>query len=242
MAEDIDNTGQQTPASSRSATGDSSGQSQSSGPVGSGNYEVQQGDCIESIASDHGHFWGTIWNHPNNQQLKQKRKNPNILLAGDNVFVPDLRIKQESGPAETRHRFRRKGVPSKVQIVLKDKQGNPRPNLDYVMEIDGQLAQGKTDGQGKVEHPILPNAQKGRLIVGNEGEEYDLNLGNMDPVTEITGVQSRLENLGFNCEVTGKLDDTTKQAIRAFQKKHALKETGEPDDPTRQKLEQEHGS
>ncbi|MFH1075402.1 MAG: hypothetical protein V1753_00935 [Pseudomonadota bacterium] len=51
-------------------------------------YIVKQGDCIESIAFKHGLFWETVWNHPNNQQLKQERKNPNILLAGDKVFVP----------------------------------------------------------------------------------------------------------------------------------------------------------
>jgi hypothetical protein len=205
-------------------------------------YIVNQGECIESIAKDHGLFWETIWNDPKNQKLKQNRKNPNILLAGDKVFVPDLRLKQEPGATETKHRFKKKGVPSKIKLVLKDQKSKPRANVDYVIEIDGQLYRGKTDAQGQLEYPIPPNAQKGKLIVGTQSEEYNLNLGNMDPISEISGVQSRLKNLGFNCEVSGKLDDTTKEAIRSFQKRYGLNETGEPDDPTRQKLEQEHAS
>ena len=232
---------QQTAASSGSAGGSSGG----GGPVGSGNYEVKQGDCIESIAMDHGLFWQTIWNHPDNLDLKNARKNPNVLREGDKVFVPDLRPKQESGATEQRHKFKRKGVPSKISIILKDEKGQPRPNLDYVLEIDGQLSQGKTDAAGRLQHPIPPNAQRGKIIIGTGPgkEEYALQLGHLDPITEISGVQARLKNLGFDCgQADGALNDETRQAIRNFQAKCNLQETGEPDQATRDKLQQEHGS
>ncbi len=203
-------------------------------------YIVKQGDCIESIASNHGLFWETIWNHSKNAQLKEKRKDPNILYPGDVVFVPDLSVKEESGATEQKHSFMRKGVPSRICIMLKDENDKPRAGIDYVIEIDGQMTRGETDGQGKLEQPIAPNARSGKLTVGEE--KYYLKLGGMDPVSEITGIQSRLRNLGFNCEVNGQLDDKTKEAMREFQKKHDLNETEEPDEPTRQKLEQEHAS
>ena len=52
-------------------------------------YPVKQGDSLASIAFDHGLFWQSVWNHPNNARLKQQRGSPNILKPGDVVFVPD---------------------------------------------------------------------------------------------------------------------------------------------------------
>jgi len=207
------------------------------------NYTVKQGDCIESIAFKNGLFWDTIWNHPNNQKLCSERNNPNALLAGDKVFVPDLRLKEESAATEQRYRFRRKGVPSKLKIILKD-EGKPRANLPYILEIDGKLSSGVTDAQGRIQHPIPPNARKGQLLVGPAGKEvYRLQLGNIDPITEISGLQGRLRNLGYyNGPVDCKMDATTEEAIKDFQSKHGLNATGKVDDAMRNGLVSEHGS
>jgi len=224
--------------------GGGTGSSGSQFPVGQGNYVVKQGDCIESIAFRHGLFWETIWNHPNNQQLRLERKTPNVILSGDKVFVPDLRPKEEPGATEKKHRFKRKGVPSKLRIVLKE-ANKPRASVSYILEIDGQFFSGQTNAQGILSHPIPPHAKRGKLIVisGNDKEEYQLQLGYLDPISEVSGVQARLKNLGFECgEVNGVLNSETKAAIRVFQSKYGLKETGEIDEPTRQKLMQEHGS
>jgi N-acetylmuramoyl-L-alanine amidase len=244
MAEDIDNT-QQTAAPSGSAGGTSGGQSQSGGPAGTGNYEVQQGDCIESIAQEFGFFWQTLWNHGNNADLKRKRQDPNVLFEGDVVYVPDKTMKEESGATEQRHRFKRKGVPSEINIVLKDEKDRARANLPYTLDIDGQLFSGQTDSHGRIHHPIPPNSKGGKLIVGTaeNKEEYELQLGYVDPVSEISGIQARLNNLGFDCGVIdGKLGPQTKDAIRDFQANYKLTVTGEPDAATQQKLKEQHGS
>ena len=52
-------------------------------------YQVKEGDCLSSIAFEQGFFPDTIWNHSNNAVLKEKRKDPNVLMQGDVVFVPD---------------------------------------------------------------------------------------------------------------------------------------------------------
>jgi len=215
------------------------------GPVGKGNYVAKQGDCIESIASKHGLFWETVWNDPNNAQLKSVRKDPNVLEPGDKVFIPEKRLKEEPGATEQRHRFKRKGVPSLIHIILRDEEDRPRSGLEYVLEIDGKLVSGKTGTDGKIEHAIPPGAKQGKLTVGagENAEEYDLQLGYLDPVSEISGIQARLNNLGFDCgEGNDVLGPETKDAIWAFQEQYGLKPTGKPDEMTKQELKKRHGS
>ena len=205
-------------------------------------YTVKQGDCISSIAQKKGLFWKQLWNHPENASLKSLRKDPNVLRPGDQVFVPDKQGKQVSGATDQEHRFRVKGVPAKLRVQVLD-EDQPRANEPYTLEIDGNLYSGTTDGEGRIEHSIPPDAKQGRLLVGDTQDEYPLSLGHMDPVEEVAGVQARLNNLGFNCgEVNGRLGPETEAALKAFQKKHNLSETGEIDQATRDKLKEVHGS
>ena len=113
-------------------------------------YKVKQGDCISSIAYRYGFFPDTIWNDPKNSELKQKRQDPNVLAPGDLVYIPDKRIREVSGATEQRHRFRKKGVPEKLVVQFKNND-EARANEAYVLDIDGQLTEGKTDGEGRVE-------------------------------------------------------------------------------------------
>src|SRR4030042_2074252 len=157
---------------------------ESQGSVGQGNYVVKQGDCVESIAFNHGLFWKTIWNDPNNNQLRVVRKSPNVLFPGDKFFIPEKRAKEESRATEQTHRFKRKGVPSKLQIRLLDKDGKPRGELNYCIIIEGKSHRDRTSPDGRVRLPIIPNAKKGRLIVEvkNGQAVYELNLVNIDPI------------------------------------------------------------
>ncbi len=205
-------------------------------------YKVKQGDCLSNIAHRYGLKWEKVWNHPKNSTLKEKRKNPNVLYPGDMLFIPEKEEKQESGATEQKHRFKVKGVPSKLILVLKDEEDQPRTNVSYILEIDGQLFSGQTDGTGKLEHSIPPNAKKGKLMIEGGPEEYSLQLGNIDPINEIYGIQARLSNLGFYLGlVDGKMNLETIESIKYFQTEYGLKVNGEADQATCDKLLKEHG-
>src|SRR5205823_8856403 len=157
------------------------------------NYSVKEGDCISSIAFENGFFPDTIWNNPNNAELKAKRKDPNILMPGDVVFVPDKRIKELSEPTNQVHKFRVKNVPAKLNLRLLF-DGEPRRSETFTLDIDGKISIDKTDSDGNIKISIPPNAKNGKLTIGT-GErkmEYDLELGRLDPVDKISGVQARL--------------------------------------------------
>jgi len=213
------------------------------GPVGGGGHVVEQGECIESIAAEHGLFWETVWDHPDNAELRRLRGDFNLLLPGDRLFIPDIRPKDDSGVTEQRHRFRRKGVPSKLRIVLEDEDGKPIAEQPYWLEINGEISSGTTDGRGAVEHTISPKARRGKLYVGPRRDlEYSLELGHIDPITEVSGVQARLNNLGFQCgPVDGMLNSVTRATIERFQQEHGLEATGDLSDATRDKLREVYG-
>jgi hypothetical protein len=197
---------------------------------------VQQGDSIPSIAVENGFFWETIWNHGENAQLKAKRTSPNQLFPGDEVFVPELRRKTESRPVDARHRFKRKGVPAKLRVQLM-RLDEPRKNEPYVLDIDGTMIRGTTDGNGKIEQYMPPNAKSVSINLQGGKEVIKLRIGHLDPIDEISGVQQRLNNLGFNAgSEDGELDDQTRSALKTFQQKHGLDPSGEIDDSTRAKL------
>lgn len=205
-------------------------------------YTAQPGDCVSSIAKTHGLFWKTVLDHADNSKLKQLRKDPNVLLPGDQVEVPDLRKRSESSACESRHRFRLRGVPAKLRFQIMH-NGKPYKDTPCSIEIDGKTTKVKTDAEGNIEIPIPPEARRARLIVEKGNRVFDLHLGGLDPVEEVSGVQARLTNLGFDAgPADGDWGKRSARALRAFQRANGLEEKDDPDDATRDKLKEVHGS
>jgi hypothetical protein len=234
-----------TSARSSGASGAAPAQDAAAGaqPTGSGDTVVRQGESIESIARRHGFLPQTIWDDPDNAQLKRERKDPSMLLPGDRLRVPERRRREEPGADAQRHKFRRKGLPSKLRVkVLRD--GQPRANEPYVLSVDGQLSRGDLDGDGVIEIPVPPNARHGRLTVGKDESDqqvFELHLSGLDPIDAVSGVQQRLCNLGYPCPKSGSLDPETRSALADFQRVFGIEATGEPDQTTRDRLAKEHG-
>lgn len=81
-------------------------------------YIVKDGDCLNSIAYQRGIFWETIWNDPLNAALKEKRKDPNIIKAGDRLFIREKKLKEYEKSSEQTHKFVLKGTPVKLHLRL----------------------------------------------------------------------------------------------------------------------------
>lgn len=205
-------------------------------------HKVKQGECLSSIAEKYGLFPETIADDGANADLKNQRKDLNVLYPGDVLTIPDKRKKEVSCGTEKRHRFRKKGTPAQLRLKLLDEDDSPRANVKYSLQIEGRYFEGSTDGEGKLEQTIPPGAKKAVLMLEDD-DPIPLDLGHLDPVDTITGVQQRLRNLGYECnEETGDLDDGTISALKAFQKDNDLEESGEPDQTTKDKLVEKHGA
>jgi hypothetical protein len=205
-------------------------------------HEVRQGECVASIAAAYGAPAKKVWNAPENEDLREERKDPNVLLPGDSVFINDRDRKEEACATEQHHKFRKLGAPVYLRLKFLD-MGEARAGEKYVLKIAGKVIEGATDGEGKIEVVIPPDAEEAVLRLGEKarGEDYLLRLGELDPVSEPSGVQVRLAHLGYRCGAPGKMDGATMRAVREFQFDQVLK-MGEISDETREELVKAHGS
>lgn len=212
-------------------------------------YTVLQGDCLSSLAHANGFVdWRKIYDHPNNESFRRLRPDPNVIYPGDELFIPDLSERVESRQTEKRHPFRLKGSPVVLRIVLLDEQHQPIANARYKLEVEEKIFEASTGADGFFEHPIPAEAETGLLSVRinrnqtETGYTWDLQLGDLDPVTVMTGVQARLNNLGYSTgPVDGIQGPRTTEAVREFQEKYGLTVDGVVGPNTRSKLKEVHG-
>ena len=193
---------------------------------------VARGESVESLAYAHGLFWETVWNAPENEELRRTRSDPNALLEGDVVYVPDRRPGTARCTTGRSHRFRRKGVPSVLRVRLLDND-QPRAAVTYTVEAGGRTYSGTTDADGWLECSLMPDVGAGILRIDETGEELEFEVGTVRPADTLIGVQTRLRNLGFyGGSIDGEPGEDTRAALRSFQLRAGLTATGEADPAT----------
>lgn len=187
-------------------------------------YTVQPGDCLASIARREGYTsWKTIYQHPDNAQFRKKRPDPSVIFPGDQLWLPEREPRQEESATDSRHTFTRSGEKTWLNLKIESAPDTPVEG-SYTLHVAGRVLQGRLD-QGKLCVEIPPDASDGQLVVAGDGMPPEsayvwlLKLGELDPLEEVSGVQGRLWNLGFDCgpvdNIAGPL---TKAGVKQFQK------------------------
>ena len=208
-------------------------------------YKVKSGDCISSIAFKHNLLPDTVWLATENQELRALREDPNVLMEGDRVFVRAKEAKSVDGATDTRHQFRRRGVPSKLQIQFFDEDDKPIANAGYRLDLGGMMIEKTTDGEGWLRVAIPPDLARARLIF-DSGEEHVLHLGHLHPLETVEGLHDRLRNLGYPWgeDAYDELGPGTLAAVRVYRadKGMTIPEalTDEVLSETREQLKKEH--
>ena len=211
-------------------------------------YRVKQGDYLTKIANENGFVdYRTIWDHPQNKQLKDKRKNPNVLAPGDELFIPDKAGKDEEAATDQKHTYVAKTSKNMLRLILEDLYGNPIANAKCELQVEGKVFEIVSGADGKIEHEIPATAQNAELVV-KEGDtalknvKLDVKIGHLDPVEGESGQKARLSNLGY---YLGRLDVDNpakfRSAVEEFQCDNGLKVDGDCGPKTQAKLKQVHG-
>jgi len=210
---------------------------------------VSQGECLSSIAREYGlPSWRTIYDAPENAEFRKLRPNPNVIQPGDKLVIPDPARGEKPAPVEKRHKYRIRREITMLRILLMDEDGSPYAGKPYRLEVAGLTLEGKTGSDGLVEREVPAAATEGALTAWLTDDRkrayavWNVLIGALDPVERLTGVQARLNNLGFDSgKVDGLMGPITEGAVRRFQEQHRLRVDGIPGRQTQSKLKEIHG-
>lgn len=211
-------------------------------------HTVEQGECLSSIAKTQGFSdWRTIYNHARNADFRKLRPNPNVIFPGDQLFIPDKEVKEEDRATGALAPFKLNAQKTLLRIRLKNELNEPFAGKNFRLEILGDVFESTTPADGLIEREIPADVTHGQLTIWLDNDTtrpgfiWTLKIGHLDPVEQKTGVQARLKNLGYDCgSVDGVVGPRTKAALKGFQSRNKLTESGEVDDATRDRLRQLH--
>jgi N-acetylmuramoyl-L-alanine amidase len=211
-------------------------------------HTVAKGECLSTIAALYGfRDYHVIYEHPCNALFRERRPNPNIIYPGDVIVIPDKATKTVAAATGELHRFVLTNPGVLLRVAIHDESDQPLAQKPYDLEIEGTHQRGRTDDQGLIEAHLPRRAEAGRLSIWLHGAApeptavFPLKIGSLDPISEATGVQARLNNLCFTCgPVDGVIGPKTRSAIAQFQCWCGLEATGELDADTRSRLEKMH--
>ncbi len=217
-------------------------------------HRVQQGECLSTIADLYRiGTWQSLHDHPNNAALKKARPNPGVLLPGDQVFVPEREEKDAklvARPTGQVHEFKLSARMARLLVVLKDADDKPFEGKKFIVTVGDRDIPGETGDDGLVEVVIPVTARRATLRAwlyddddpDDPDIDHDLLLGHLDPPNTISGIQARLQNLGFRVTVDGVMGRETLRAIEHFRAKYGVVRKGkEPiDDALCEALQKQH--
>lgn len=230
-------------------------------------HTVEQGEYLGMIAARYGfHDPLTVWNDPANRELRERRKNPNVLCPGDQVTIPDLQPGGASASTGRMHAFEAGDTDLLLNLTLEDRSAQPMAQRDGTLTVGGRNRDGKflkkgplpetTDGEGAI-HLRFVDALGGATMA-TEGAldlpavpaappaDFRLLIGHLDPVDTSSGQRARLNNLGYFAGYTDADRDQLAWATEEFQCDEKLKDRGLSDDrkknlPTWNHLGRRHG-
>jgi N-acetylmuramoyl-L-alanine amidase len=207
---------------------------------------VVDGEHLPGIAAKFGFSsFRTILDHPENAEIKKQRSNPNVLVPGDRIFIPDRELRNEDAATGQRHQFVRAGEVLELRVKVLDLSEKALPGP---CELAIELARvPMTESQNIFTAPILPDATRVAMEFttpepGKSGpQKFPLFVGGLDDIKEFSGQQQRLNNLGYFAGFSAKSTAQFKWAVEEFQADKQLVVDGVCGPATQKALLKAHG-
>ena len=189
------------------------------GPI---QHTVAQGETVSLLAVQYGLLPDAIWNSPGNQSLKKQRDCRDVLYPGDQLEIPEPKLKKAPAQAGKLYHIQKKAPPLMLHVRFLDANDQPRSGLSYLITMRSaegdEDRKGATDGDGFLHEPLTPKIHSAEvtLCYGDDQEFHEFRLGHLDPVDTISGLQQRLNNLGYLCGKETAMGPWTAGALADF--------------------------
>lgn len=186
----------------------------------------------------------TIWDHPDNAELK-RRRSPTVLLPGDVVVIPERQSRAEVRGTGARHFFELSRTTLRLRVRAFDRLRAPLPSSDRELSVAGRPAD--TDADGVLDMEIPADTRAAELSIRNGEETIPIHIGDLHPADTPEGLGARLHNLGYDCRADPLLGeegvdpDQLRFAIELFQHDHGLPVTGSATADLVEAVRAEHG-
>jgi hypothetical protein len=172
-----------------------------------GKHVVEPGESPSQIAALYGfEEWATIYQHADNTDLREKRKDMGMLFPGDVVAILKRELRVFTLATGKRHRIVVKRPKSKLNVVVKDGEDEPLAGKAFELRASSlpEPIAGTTTGDGNVACNLPVDLTQAQLVVWDSDDKkgmryvWVLALGGLfAPETE-SGVRQRLNNLGYH--------------------------------------------
>ncbi len=136
-----------------------------------------------------------------------------------------------------------------LRLKLRYSDGTACTNKTVQTNINGQVLSHTTDQDGLLEMNINKDTDMGNMHYWDgkdttlpPSQTFEPNINDLDAVSLLSGVQARLNNMGYNAgPVDGLIGKKTRSATRDFQQDYQLSVDGDPGPQTQKMLLQEYG-
>jgi LysM domain len=208
-------------------------------------HTVKQGDTLARIARRYGlRSWKQVWDAPENEALRKKRKSPHVLHPGDRVAVPGITVHECERPVDQVHRLIVKpDAKLTLRLNLLGKKREPLQGATSKIFVGEELLFEGPVNDGKLECEIPLSVTEARLVVSVDGFELErpLQIGALDPADQLSGVQARLSNLGwFSGPADGASSEALMLAQNTFRHEREIEPAETLDDALFSELEKAH--
>lgn len=213
-------------------------------------HTVQQGETFSSIAQSYGFpSWQSLYDHPDNSSLREKRPNPDVIYPGDTIVIPERVQAITKTETNIKKTFRTKRPKAKLTLNLGPNSGKSWKNRKVRLVLPSIELDADLDEEGNVEFDLprqIPSTATLLVFSANKTDKpaytVELEIATLDPLDTNEGIQSRLNSLGYDCgSVDGSIGRKTIRAIESFQLENGLTVNGQCDQDTHSALESFYG-
>ena len=172
-------------------------------------YPVRDNDFVLKLAHKLGFNPDVVWNDPRNGDLRELRKDPNVLLGGDILYVPDQDPESHDLVVGTTNSFVAPEPPqTTVSVRFVGSESSTYAGRAFALDELPDLSGLATDDTGLATFDVPVTLDRVTLVFPDTGESHALLIGALNPIDTPSGMFQRLQHLGHIGAVDYD-DDTT---------------------------------